>query len=100
VFQVELKFQSVIPPEQLYHGTARHFLKTIEQQGLVKGKRHHVHLSTDIQTASKVGKRHGQLIIFLIDSKKMHNDGHQFYLSDNQIYLVDHVPPNYLTVIN
>jgi len=97
---VELEFQPVIPPDMLYHGTAQHFLKAIQQKGLLKGQRHHVHLSKDIQTASKVGQRHGQLIILMIDSKKMQYDGHQFYLSDNHIYLVDKVPTNYLTVVN
>ncbi len=28
----------------------------------------------------------------------MHEDGYQFYLSDNNVYLVNQVPANYLTV--
>jgi putative RNA 2'-phosphotransferase len=97
--KVELAFQEIIPPETLYHGTAKRFIKSIQQQGLLKGGRHHVHLSKDIQTASNVGKRHGNVVILLIDTKQMYQDGYQFYLSDNQIYLVDYVPSNYLTII-
>ncbi|EDN65370.1 RNA 2'-phosphotransferase [Beggiatoa sp. PS] len=96
---VELKFEKIIPPNVLYHGTAEHFLKSILEKGLLKGKRHHVHLSKNIETASKVGKRHGKLVILEIDAKKMHQEDYQFYLSLNQIYLVDYVPPHYLTVI-
>ncbi len=96
---VDLEFQQVIPPDILYHGTAKHFLEAIQQKGLLKGERHHVHLSTDIQTASKVGKRHGKLVILAIDAKTMHEDSHKFYLSDNKVYLVDTVPPTYLTVV-
>ncbi len=98
--KVELDLSEVIPPDTLYHGTAKHFLKAIQQKGLLKGKRHHVHLSKDIQSASNVGKRHGKLVLLAVDSKKMHEDGHKFYLSDNHIYLVDYVPANYLTVIS
>ena len=97
--QVELTFQEIIPPNTLYHGTAKHFLKAIQQAGLLKGKRHHVHLSKDTQTASNVGKRHGELVTLAIDANQMHQDGYKFYLSDNKVYLVDYIPPKYLTII-
>jgi putative RNA 2'-phosphotransferase len=97
--KVELEFKEIIPPDTLYHGTAKHFLKSIQQKGLLKGQRHHVHLSKDIQTASNVGKRHGQLVVLAINTKLMHQEGYQFYISDNQIYLVEQVPANYLIVI-
>jgi RNA:NAD 2'-phosphotransferase (TPT1/KptA family) len=32
-------------------------------------------------------------------TKLMHQEGYQFYISDNQIYLVEQVPANYLIVI-
>ncbi|MDM8559564.1 RNA 2'-phosphotransferase [Candidatus Parabeggiatoa sp. HSG14] len=96
--KIELEFQEIVPPDILYHGTAKHFLESIQKTGLLKGNRHHVHLSKNVQTASNVGKRHGKLVILTIDTKKMHEDGYKFYLSDNQIYLVDFVPPNYLSI--
>ena len=96
---IKLEFQKIVPPEILYHGTAQHFLPSIQEKGLEKRQRHHVHLSIDTKTASKVGKRHGKLIILAIDAKKMHQDGYQFYLSDNNVYLVDAVPAHYLTVL-
>lgn len=98
--EIKLEFQKIVPPEILYHGTTQHFLASIQEKGLEKRQRHHVHLSIDIKTASNVGKRHGKLIILAIDSKKMHEDGYQFYLSDNNIYLVDEVPAKYLTVLS
>lgn len=45
--KVELEYAPVAPPEVLYHGTAERFLTSIKQQGLIKGKRHHVHLSAN-----------------------------------------------------
>ncbi|HIE02471.1 MAG TPA: RNA 2'-phosphotransferase [Thiotrichaceae bacterium] len=98
--KIELAFQAITPPDTLYHGTAQHFLKSIQQQGITKGKRHHVHLSKDIQTASKVGKRHGQLVILAIEAKTMHETGYPFYLSDNGVYLVEEIPPRYFQVMS
>ncbi len=96
---IKLEFQQIVPPDILYHGTAQHLLASIQEKGLDKRKRHHVHLSIDIKTASNVGKRHGKLIILAIDAKKMHQDGYQFYISDNNVYLVEEVPAKYLTVL-
>src|SRR5262245_21106979 len=52
--EVELGYAPTPPPEILFHGTAERFLTSIKQQGLIKGKRHHVHLSADVDTATKV----------------------------------------------
>lgn len=99
VKNLELEFKEVVPPEVLYHGTAVPFLKAIQENGLNKGQRHHVHLSKDIQTATKVGKRHGEVVILAIASQRMYQAGYKFYLSDNEVYLVDLVPVEYLKVL-
>jgi putative RNA 2'-phosphotransferase len=93
---VELGLQAVEPPELLYHGTVARFLESIRQQGLLRGSRHHVHLSPDRQTAQKVGSRRGQPVILVIQSGRMHRDGLVFYRSENGVWLTDHVPPEYL----
>ena len=59
--------------------------------------RQYVHLSKDTETASKVGIRHGDLFIFKVNSKQMHEDGYKFYLSDNGVYLTKEVPVKYLS---
>ncbi|MEZ6117160.1 MAG: RNA 2'-phosphotransferase [Pirellulaceae bacterium] len=41
--------------EILYHGTVAAFLDSIRATGLQKRSRHHVHLSPDEETATKVG---------------------------------------------
>lgn len=58
--------------------------------------RHHVHLSRDMETATKVGARHGKPVVFAINSAAMHEDGYTFYCSENDVWLVDTVPPKYL----
>ena len=61
-----------------------------------KMDRHHVHLSADVETAHKVGGRHGKPVVFAIDAAAMARDGMVFYRSANGVWLVDHVPPTYL----
>ena len=95
--EVELGYAPTAPPEILYHGTAERFLAAIKQQGLIKGKRHHVHLSADVDTATKVGRRHGKPVVLRIEAGRMRQDGFIFYLSANGVWLTDRVPVQYLT---
>ncbi|MGH9755391.1 MAG: RNA 2'-phosphotransferase [Blastocatellia bacterium] len=93
---VELGYAGAVPPEILYHGTAERFLTSIKQQGLIKGKRHHVHLSADVDTATKVGRRHGKPVVLRVNAGLMHRDGFVFYLSANGVWLTEHAPVQYL----
>lgn len=85
------------PPEFLYHGTAQSNIKSILEKGIEKRSRQHVHLSQDKETATNVGMRHGKPIILTIRTQKMFEDGIEFYLSDNQVWLTDHVDPKYIS---
>ncbi len=93
---VNLELKKKIPPEILYHGTATRFLENIQKSGILKMGRQYVHLSKDMQTASKVGQRHGKVIVLKVDTKKMVQDGYDFYLSKNGVWLCKTVPPQYL----
>lgn len=91
---VELKPQS--PPEFLYHGTVDKFLDGIRAEGLKKGSRLHVHLSKDLETATKVGSRRGKPVILTVRSGEMAAAGHAFYLSENGVWLCDAVPVQFI----
>lgn len=93
---VNVEMNEVKPPDILYHGTATKFVSSIKENGLIKGNRNHVHLSDDIETAKSVGLRHGKLYLFEIDAKKMYEDGYKFYLSKNNVWLIEYVPKKYL----
>ncbi len=94
---VDLDLEPAVPPEVLYHGTIPKFLGSIREQGLLKGQRHHVHLSPDEATANKVGSRRGRPVILEIASAEMHAAGSVFYLSDNGVWLTEHVPALFIT---
>ncbi len=97
--EVDLQLESAVPPEKLYHGTGNHLIDLIQKTGLQKMSRHHVHLSKDINTSQNVGKRKGKPVVFVIDTLAMYKQGYKFYLSENQVWLVDYIPPEYLQLI-
>jgi len=97
--KVDLGLTPERPPEFLFHGTATRFWDSIKAGGLKKMNRHHVHLSSDKETAERVGVRHGKLKILIVDSEKMFEAGHLFYLSKNGVWLTDKVPPKFLKEI-
>jgi putative RNA 2'-phosphotransferase len=95
--KVDLQLEEKEPPEVLYHGTVERFLASILAEGLKKGKRHHVHLSRDTETARKVGARRGKPVILQVDAGPMHRHGFRFFLSANGVWLTDTVPTEFLT---
>ena len=93
---VNLQLMPITPPDVLYHGTATRFVESIRKQGLVKGQRHHVHLSEQLDTAKAVGERHGKLHVLRVDARRMHAQGTAFYRSENGVWLTDHVPVEFI----
>ncbi|QGZ39775.1 putative RNA 2'-phosphotransferase [Pseudoduganella flava] len=93
---VDLALQPQTPPDVLYHGTASRFVTSIRQAGLRPGARRHVHLSTDIDTAVKVGTRYGVPVVLTIQAAAMHALGHLFYRADNGVWLTDAVPARFI----
>lgn len=94
--KVDVELQEKVPPDILYHGTAQKYLDKIKKSGIRKMNRLYVHLSKDIQTAINVGKRHGQPIVLVIDTKKMLRDGYKFYYSYNGVWLCDDIAYSYV----
>lgn len=95
--KVDLQLMPKEPPAILYHGTATRFLDSILKEGLKAGQRQHVHLSSNIETAIEVGRRYGKPVILTIDSKLMYQDGYQFFISDNHVWLTKKIPSEFLS---
>ena len=93
---IDLGLPTCQPPEVLFHGTAETNLPAIRAEGLSRQSRHHVHLSPDPDTARQVGVRHGKPVVLIVEAAQMHAQGHSFLLSDNGVWLCDHVPSAFL----
>lgn len=90
--EVDLALEEVQPPEILLHGTAENNWVRIQMTGLNKMHRHHVHLSEHEDVARAVGSRYGKPLILHIDALNMYKQGHKFFKSTNNVWLVEHVP--------
>lgn len=95
--KVSLGHAPSVPPDVLFHGTATASLDSIFATGLVPRSRQQVHLSSNEDTALKVGGRHGKAVVLKVDCAGMAKDGHLFYQADNGVWLTDTVPATYLS---
>lgn len=93
---VDVELDELRPPEFLWHGTGEKYMNSICRDGLIPKSRLYVHLSSDMETAITVGKRHGNVVLLRVDARKMYQDGFKFYLSKNGIWLTKYVPTSYL----
>lgn len=94
--EVDLGYESAMPPEQLAHGTPGRFVEAIRCEGLTKQKRHHVHLHADLDLAASVGQRRGTPVVLLVKARAMADAGHEFFVTPNDVWLTDHVPPEFI----
>lgn len=95
--EVDLQLDPTAPPPVLFHGTGEGTVPAILRDGLRKMGRHHVHLSADVDTARRVGARHGRPVVLRVDAAAMAAAGFEFYRAANGVWLVEHVPPSYLS---
>ncbi|MFT3722488.1 MAG: RNA 2'-phosphotransferase [Hyphomonadaceae bacterium] len=95
--KVEADWTPATPPVELFHGTIARFWTAIETEGLKAMKRHHVHLSADVETAKRVAMRRGQPIILTVDAAGLAAAGEPFLLASNGVWLVSSVPPKFLS---
>ncbi|MDB2686838.1 RNA 2'-phosphotransferase [Mariniblastus sp.] len=93
---VALGYQPTTPPELLLHGTPRKFVAAICDTGIKKMKRHHVHLHTDLKTATDVGARRGDSVILTVRAGDMHRAGFEFFVTENGVWLTDFVPAEFI----
>lgn len=97
--QVKVEKEIADPPEILYHGTPRRFLDKILKEGLKPMSRQYVHHSTDLATAQNVGgRRDVEPVVLIVKTKAAKEAGVRFYHGNEDVWLSDPVPPEFLKV--
>jgi len=96
--QIKMDLPPSKPPVFLLHGTAERFMKSIRSKGLLKMKRHHVHLTESLSVARSVGTRHGTLVVLKVDALKLFEAGGLFFKTPNNVWLVEHVPAEFVEI--
>ncbi len=96
-FPVRIQKEPAEPPAVLYHGTAPRTAEIILREGLKAMNRQYVHLTADRATAAKVGARHAPTPVILeIRAGEAHRAGVQFYPGNEDVWLADNVPPEFV----
>lgn len=95
---VNVELEEKEPPEILFHGTGEKYVDSINKSGLIPKSRLYVHLSSNEETAYKVGTRHGKSVIYKVRSKEMYQDGYKFFCSVNGVWLTKAVPVRYIEI--
>jgi putative RNA 2'-phosphotransferase len=85
--EVDLSSRRADPPELLFHGTSTDRLESIRAAGLHPGRRQHVHLSPDVETAITVGARHGHPVVLTVRAGELARAGQEFVLASNGVWL-------------
>lgn len=90
-------------PANVYHGTYESKLASIEEGGLKRMSRNHIHLTSDADW-SVLGIRKNCSVLIYIDTTKCINDGYEFWRSANGVVLCDGketgcIPPRYFRKI-
>lgn len=98
--QVDLGYPPQPPPPELFHGTPVRAVEAILEQGLRPQRRHAVHLSDDVATARTVGARRGRAVVLRVDAQALAAVGAVFARSDNGVWLVAAVPPEFLSLLD
>ena len=93
---VALDWPRTAPPALLWHGTVAPFLPAILAEGLKPMRRHHVHLSGDRDTATRVGQRRGAPVLLAVRAAALAETGRDFFLTSNGVWLTEAVPPAFL----
>ncbi len=74
----------------IWHGTNPKALDGIAREGIVAGRRTHVHLAAAID--SKVGKRTNVPVMLEISVRRLRAEGHEVFESPNGVILARYVP--------
>lgn len=91
--------EPAVPPEFLYHGTAKSSLDDILAEGLSSRKRQYVHLSTNKEDAVRIGKRKGdEVVILVIETRPLIEAGYLFFKGNENVWLTDDLPADVLGI--
>lgn len=95
-----IKKEAGVPPAILYHGTTRQAASKIMRSGLKPMGRLFVHLSLDVETALKVGKRRDEEpVLLVVDTIHAMQAGVIFYKGNEHVWLCDGVPASCLSLL-
>ena len=92
-----IEYVPAVPPDLLYHGTNARAVAAIRKEGLTPQNRQYVHLTTNLKNATTVAQRRtANPILLTIRAREAHDAGLTFHHAEQEHYLAQHIPPEYI----
>ncbi len=86
-------------PELLFHGTNLAAYQRIQTEGIRPMGRNLVHLTSSLNDAKAVGRRHkGKLVLLEIDVKTATLDNIEIWQAGKNVYVASYIPASYITL--
>lgn len=93
----EIIYESIEPPELLYHGTNAKAMKVIRQTGLQAQGRQYVHMTINRDTAKIVARRKThQPVLLVVRAREAAKAGIVFHQPETELYLARTIPPEFI----
>jgi putative RNA 2'-phosphotransferase len=73
------------PPPRLFHGTSSQALNVIRHVGLIPVNRRYLHLTSDIEYASRVASRFNSPVVLIVLSAAAADTGIVFHQANSQV---------------
>ena len=94
---VDLGYETIDPPEFLYHGGRSDRAEKILTEGLEPLSRNYEHHTTELETATEVGRRRDyQPVLFRIKAAEASKAGCAFAKATDEVWLTRQVPPGFI----
>jgi putative RNA 2'-phosphotransferase len=86
------------PPEFLFHGTSMNTLSAIRLIGLVPLERHYVHLTSCVEYAAEVQRKHGEFgaLLRVRAVEAAHQSNVRFWQANKIVWLSDPIPHRFI----
>jgi putative RNA 2'-phosphotransferase len=86
----------VLPPPILLHGTSEDAARAILAEGIRPMRRQYVHLTTNLELATRVGGRHGKPRVLEVEALRASEAGVAFFRANDAFWLADRVPAEFV----
>lgn len=97
---IEVSLKESTPSTYLFYGVCKDKVQSVIENGIEKVNSKYVNLYSDLEMILSLGNKEGETSIFLVDTFSMIKEGFKFNLSHNNVWLIDYVPSQYLTLLD
>lgn len=97
---IEVSLKESTPSTYLFYGLSKDKVQSIIENGIEETDSNYVNLYSDLEMILSLESSEVETSIFLVDTFSMIKEGFKFYLSHNNIWLINYVPSQYLTLLD